>query len=149
MRRFQLVAQTAFHLAHADRGPLQREEAMHVDSNWLTRSVRLGVVLTAALGVMQGTVRAQDYPSQDIRFICGFPAGSGADVLVRYFGEKVRPFANRTIIVENKVGAAGNIAAVYTARSKPDGHTVYVHAASAIAANRRQQAAVHGDGPGG
>jgi tripartite-type tricarboxylate transporter receptor subunit TctC len=56
-------------------------------------------------------------------------------VLVRYFGEKVRPLANRTIIVENKVGAAGNIAAVYTARSKPDGHTIYVHAASAIAAN--------------
>ena len=78
---------------------------------------------------------AQDYPGQDIRFICGFPAGSGADVLVRYFGEKVRPFANRTIIVENKAGAAGNIAAVYTARAKPDGHTVYVHAASAIAAN--------------
>ena len=78
---------------------------------------------------------AQAYPSQDIRFICGFPAGSGADVLVRYFAEKVRPLANRTIIVENKVGAAGNIAAVYTARAKPDGYTVYVHAASAIAAN--------------
>ncbi len=56
-------------------------------------------------------------------------------MLVRYFGEKVRPVAGRTIIVENKVGAAGNIAAVYTARAKPDGHTVYVHAASAIAAN--------------
>ena len=67
--------------------------------------------------------------------MCGFPAGSGADVLVRYMAEKVRPIANRTIIVENKVGAAGNIAAEYTARSKPDGHTVYVHAASAIAAN--------------
>jgi tripartite-type tricarboxylate transporter receptor subunit TctC len=81
------------------------------------------------------SVYGQDYPSQDIRFVCGFPAGSGADVLVRYFGEKVRPLAGRTIIVENKVGAAGNIAAVYTARSKPDGHTIYVHAASAIAAN--------------
>ena len=67
--------------------------------------------------------------------MCGFPAGSGADVLVRYMAEKVRPIANRTIIVENKVGAAGNIAAEYTVRSKPDGHTVYVHAASAIAAN--------------
>jgi tripartite-type tricarboxylate transporter receptor subunit TctC len=49
--------------------------------------------------------------------------------------EKVRPVANRTVIVENKVGAAGNIAAEHTARAKPDGHTVYVHAASAIAAN--------------
>jgi tripartite-type tricarboxylate transporter receptor subunit TctC len=97
----------------------------------LTRATAVAVALAAGpVGV-----RAQDYPSQDIRFICGFPAGSGADVLVRYFGEKVRAVAHRTIIVENKVGAAGNIAAVYTARSKPDGYTVYVHAASAIAAN--------------
>jgi tripartite-type tricarboxylate transporter receptor subunit TctC len=78
---------------------------------------------------------AQAYPSQDIRFICGFPAGSGADVLVRYCAEKVRVVANRTVIVENRVGAAGNIAATYTARAKPDGYTVHVHAASAVAAN--------------
>ena len=36
---------------------------------------------------------AQDYPSQDIHLICGFPAGSGADVIVRYFAEKLRPLA--------------------------------------------------------
>jgi tripartite-type tricarboxylate transporter receptor subunit TctC len=78
---------------------------------------------------------AQIYPSQDLRFICAFPAGSGADVIVRYFAEKVRVVANRTIIVENKTGAAGNIAATYTARAKPDGHTVHVHAGSAVAAN--------------
>jgi tripartite-type tricarboxylate transporter receptor subunit TctC len=80
--------------------------------------------------------RAQDYPTQDIRFICGFPAGSGADVLVRYFAEKLRPLAGRPVIVENKVGAAGNIAAEFTARAKPDGHTVHVHAGSAVAANQ-------------
>jgi len=56
-------------------------------------------------------------------------------VLVRYFGEKLRPIANRTIIVENKAGAGGNIATEYTARAKPDGHTIYVHAASGVAAN--------------
>ena len=47
---------------------------------------------------------AQDYPNQDIRLICAFPAGGGADVLVRYFAEKLRPIVNRTVIVENKVG---------------------------------------------
>jgi tripartite-type tricarboxylate transporter receptor subunit TctC len=110
------------------------------------RNVARAIVLAAAIAAPPAVVQAQSasedareragaYPSQDIRFICGFPAGSGADVLVRYFGEKIRQVANRTVIVENKVGAAGNIAAVYTARSKPDGYTVYVHAASAIAAN--------------
>jgi tripartite-type tricarboxylate transporter receptor subunit TctC len=99
------------------------------------RAVAQIIVVAVALVAAPLGARAQDYPSQDIRFICGFPAGSGADVLVRYFAEKVRMVAGRTIIVENKVGAAGNIAAVYTARAKPDGYTLYVHAASAIAAN--------------
>jgi tripartite-type tricarboxylate transporter receptor subunit TctC len=106
----------------------------HVLERPLRRLVR-ATALAAAIAATPVAAQAQDYPSQDIRFICGFPAGSGADVLVRYFAEKVRAVAGRTIIVENKVGAAGNIAAVYTARSKPDGYTVYVHAASAIAAN--------------
>jgi tripartite-type tricarboxylate transporter receptor subunit TctC len=98
--------------------------------NWLP-----AIVLAAAVVVLPFDVLAQDYPNQDLRFICGFPAGSGADVLVRYMAEKVRAVAGRTVIVENKVGAAGNIAAVYTAKAKPDGYTIYVHAASAIAAN--------------
>ena len=71
---------------------------------------------------------AQAYPSQDIRLICAFPPGSGADVLVRYFAEKLRPIAGRTVIVENKSGAGGNIATEYVARAKPDGYTIYVHA---------------------
>jgi tripartite-type tricarboxylate transporter receptor subunit TctC len=80
-------------------------------------------------------MHAQSYPNQDIHFVCAFPAGSGADVLVRYFAEKVRPLADRPILVENKVGNVGMIAAEYTARSKPDGYTIYVHAASTIAGN--------------
>jgi tripartite-type tricarboxylate transporter receptor subunit TctC len=103
-------------------------------AKWL-RNVAATAVLAAAITPASVGARAQDYPSQDIRILCGFPAGSGADVLVRYFAEKVRQVANRTTIVENKVGAAGNIAAEYTVRAKPDGHTIYIHAGSAIAAN--------------
>jgi tripartite-type tricarboxylate transporter receptor subunit TctC len=88
------------------------------------------------LGTMPTDARGQAYPSQDIRLICAFPPGSGADVLVRYFGEKLRPITGRTVIVENKAGAGGNIATEYVARAKPDGHTIYVHAATAVAANQ-------------
>ncbi|HEY7552358.1 MAG TPA: tripartite tricarboxylate transporter substrate binding protein, partial [Hyphomicrobiaceae bacterium] len=49
-----------------------------------------GLVLALAAGT-GATAYAQEYPSQDIRLICAFPAGSGADVLVRYFAEKLRP----------------------------------------------------------
>ena len=92
------------------------------------------LALAAALAV-PGAASAQQYPSQDLHFICAFPAGSGADVLVRYFAEELRKKANRTVIVENKPGAAGNISAEYVVRSKPDGHVVYIHAGSSTAAN--------------
>jgi tripartite-type tricarboxylate transporter receptor subunit TctC len=92
-----------------------------------------GFTLAAAFG---SRAQAQDYPSQDIRMVCAFPPGSGADVLVRYFAEKLRPIAGRTVIVENKSGAGGNIATEYVARAKPDGHTIYVHAGTAVAANQ-------------
>jgi tripartite-type tricarboxylate transporter receptor subunit TctC len=82
-----------------------------------------------------GLARADQYPSQEIHVICAFPAGSGADVLVRYFAEKLRVLADKTVIVENKTGANGNIAAEYTARAKPDGYTIHIHAGSSTAAN--------------
>jgi len=77
----------------------------------------------------------QAYPSQDIHFITAYPAGSSSDAIVRFIAERMRPLAGKTIIVENKPGANGNIATEYTARAKPDGYTVYIHAGSALAAN--------------
>ena len=90
------------------------------------------LALASAFG---GSAQAQDYPSQDIRLICGFPAGSGADVFVRYFGEKLRPIAGRTVIVENKPGANSNVATEFVARSKPDGHVLYPFAGTTVAAS--------------
>ena len=109
---------------------------MKPKSRWWLRSGGLVLTLAAGLAATAGYARAQEIPSQDIRLICAFPAGSGADVLVRYFAEKLRPIVNRTVIVENKAGAGGNIATEYVARSKPDGHTIYVHAGTAVAANQ-------------
>ena len=91
--------------------------------------------LVAALGLSSADAQAQAYPSQDIHFICAFQAGSGSDTIVRFMAEKLRPIIGRNIIVENKPGAGGNIATEYAMRAKPDGYTIYVHAASAVAAN--------------
>jgi tripartite-type tricarboxylate transporter receptor subunit TctC len=77
---------------------------------------------------------AQEYPSQDIRLICGFPPGSGADIFVRYFAEKLRPISGRSVIVENKPGANSNVATEFVARSKPDGHVLYPFAGTTVAA---------------
>ena len=97
------------------------------------RPVTLALALATVLVLPHGAA-AQQYPARDIRFICAFPPGSGADVLVRFFAEQLRPLANRTIIVENRSGAGGNIAIEHVARSRPDGYTIFVHAGSAVAA---------------
>ena len=72
-------------------------------------------------------------PPGDIHFICGYAAGSGADIVVRFVAEKLRPVVGRAIIVENKPGAIGNIATEYVARAKPDGLTVLVTGAISVA----------------
>ena len=59
-----------------------------------------GSAVLAASGGWTGA-RAQAFPSQNFNIVCAFPAGSGSDVIVRYFAEKLRPLAKRTVIVDN------------------------------------------------
>ena len=87
------------------------------------------------LAALAFSAHAQTYPNADIHFVTGFPPGSGADVITRFFAEKLRPVAGRTILVENKVGASGAISIEYVARSKPDGYTILFNAGSATAAS--------------
>ena len=55
-----------------------------------------------------GTSYAQEqYPAREIHLICGFAAGGGADVMYRYFAEKLRVLSGKPVIVENKPGAQG------------------------------------------
>jgi tripartite-type tricarboxylate transporter receptor subunit TctC len=107
-----------------------------MSSSLLTRrSYLAGSAAMMAMTTLSGRASAQAYPSQDVHFICGFAAGSGADIIVRYFADKMRPIIGRTIIVENKPGALGNLATEHVARSKPDGHTIYVTGGSSLAGN--------------
>jgi tripartite-type tricarboxylate transporter receptor subunit TctC len=120
--------------AREKRSPVKEEKrSMQGRMAWKAGSAAL--VACTALAATSGNAPAQQYPTQDIQFICAFPAGSGSDVLVRYFAQKVSPLAGRNIIVINRPGAAGNIAMESVARSRPDGYTVYVHAASSAAAS--------------
>jgi tripartite-type tricarboxylate transporter receptor subunit TctC len=85
--------------------------------------------------MLAGTARAQDaWPAREIHTICPFPAGSGADVVVRYYAKVLGDRVGKTVVVENRPGAFGNIATEAVARSKPDGYTVGIMASSAIAA---------------
>jgi tripartite-type tricarboxylate transporter receptor subunit TctC len=101
----------------------------HVASLLRASAIALATISTVA------QAQSQAYPSQDVQFICGFAAGSGADIIVRYFADKMRPLMNRTIVVQNKPGAIGNIATEFVARSKPDGYTILVTGANSVAAS--------------
>ena len=91
------------------------------------------VICAGTLALAPQAARAQSYPPGDIHFICGYAAGSGADIIVRFVAEKLRPLVGRSIIVENKPGAIGNIATEYVARAKPDGLTILVTGANSVA----------------
>ena len=104
-----------------------------IEMTYGVKRVAYAALLLAA--VLPLSAQAEQYPSQDIHFICAFPPGSGADVMVRYFAEKLRPLTGRTILVENKPGAGGNIATEYAVRAKPDGYTIFVHAGNTVASN--------------
>jgi tripartite-type tricarboxylate transporter receptor subunit TctC len=95
------------------------------------------IFLAIGLALLVGTLpaKAQDYPNREIRVYCGFPAGSGADILVRYFTEKLRPLAGQPIQVENKPGAFGNIAAEAVARARPDGYHLLITPGSGTHSN--------------
>lgn len=76
---------------------------------------------------------AQQYPDRPIRIVVGFPAGSGADILCRYFAEGLAKVSGATVVVENKPGATGNIGSETVARAKPDGYTLLMGASSNMA----------------
>lgn len=71
---------------------------------------------------------AEDYPAQPIKALVGFPAGSGADIQVRYYCKKLADLCGKPVIVENKPGATGNIAVALAANAKPDGYTLLFQA---------------------
>ena len=68
--------------------------------------------------------RAQDFPSREIRFLCGFAPGGTCDLLSRILAEHLTPILGQRVVVENRTGASGNIAADTVAKAAPDGHTV-------------------------
>jgi len=90
--------------------------------------VRSAVLATAAWPAFASALRAQtaDYPTGPIRTICMFPPGTGADVRVRFYANKLAALAGKPVIVENKPGAFGAIATEAVARAKPDGYTIYI-----------------------
>ena len=90
------------------------------------RFICIAAALLAATPLLPA--QAQDYPAREVHVICGYTAGSGADILVRFFSDQLAKRAGKPFIVENKAGALTTIAGEYVRNAKPDGYTLYITA---------------------
>ena len=97
---------------------------------------RRHLLALAACTVAVAPAMAQDYPSRPITFVVPFAAGSATDQLARALGQAVSTAGKQPVVVENKGGASGMIAAQQVARSVPDGYTVLITTNTTHAANQ-------------
>ncbi len=98
----------------------------------IKRIFQYALIALAALGSCEAG--AQTYPARDITFVVAFAPGGVADTLARFVGKGLSERLGRTVIVENRGGAGGNIAAAAVARAAPDGYTLLV-TTTAVAIN--------------
>jgi len=101
--------------------------------NTLSRFLTLGFAL-ATIAFAAIPAGAQ-YPDKPVRIQVGFPAGGGADILARWYADKLQKASGGTFIVENKVGASGNLAINAAGTSKPDGLTLLLASTTTTAGN--------------
>lgn len=75
---------------------------------------------------------AAGYPNKNIRIVVGFAAGGGNDIFARLVGQKLQTFIGQSVVIENRPGAGGRLAAEYVATQPPDGYTLLVGASGAM-----------------
>lgn len=81
------------------------------------------------------TAAAAQFPSRPITIVVPIPPGGAPDIAARVLGQKLAESVGQPVVVENRVGANGNIASDFVAKSPPDGHTMGLLADSQIAIN--------------
>ena len=82
--------------------------------------------------VAPGLALAQAYPSRPVRLTVGFAPGTGPDVVTRLLGQKLSELMKQPVVIDNRAGAGGQIAAQYVAKIAPDGYSLLIADVSAI-----------------
>jgi tripartite-type tricarboxylate transporter receptor subunit TctC len=92
----------------------------------------------AAFPIVTRTAAAQAYPSRPVRWIVGFAPGGGNDLVARLLGQRLSERLGQPFVIENRPGAAGNLAADAVVHARPDGHTLLL-----VSSNNATNAAVY------
>jgi len=91
------------------------------------RAGRRGLLLGAlAAPMLLRSAWGQDFPSRPIRLVVPFPPAGAADLVARLIGERMSAILGQNVVIDNRPGAGGNIAAEVVARSAPDGYTLFL-----------------------
>src|SRR6266850_7503205 len=80
----------------------------------------LAILLTLACGLAS----AQEYPTKPVRMVVGFPPGGGTDVVARIVQPRLSELLGQAVVIDNRPGATGTVAAGQVAKSAPDGYTI-------------------------
>ena len=94
---------------------------------------QLSHVLFFALVIASSAATAQDYPNKPIHIIVPYAAGGVIDLTARILAERLGPRLQQSLIIENKAGAAGKVAAEFVSRAEPDGYTILYTSAADLA----------------
>src|SRR3954469_18634509 len=86
---------------------------------------RIAATVFACAMLVSGAAEAQDFPTRPIRLYVGFTPGTGIDVVARIVATEVSKNIGQPVVVENRAGAGGNIAADATAKAAPDGYSLH------------------------
>ena len=102
----------------------------------MTRRFHLAAMGFAAVTLaLAAPVAKAEYPDKPVRIQVGFGAGGGADIMARWYADKLQKASGGTFIVENRVGASGNLALAATAKASPDGLTLLFASTTTTAGN--------------
>ncbi len=94
------------------------------------------LVLMAGALLASSAVAAQDFPHKPVRIIVPFSAGGATDIVARVVAQKLTETWGQTMVVDNRVGASGNIGADLVAKSPADGYTILMTSGSIVTANQ-------------
>ena len=87
-------------------------------------------IALVVIAFAQQLALAQNYPEKPIRLIVGFPPGGVTDIVARALSQKLFAQLGQQVVVDNRAGGGGTIAAVMTAKAPPDGYTLLMSSVS-------------------